>query len=51
VVPTLLLAGLVVGRWWPVAVAAVAWPVLLVVSDAWSVSLPSVVLGGMAVGV
>ncbi len=30
-IPTLLLAGLVVGRWWFVLVAAVVWPVLLVV--------------------
>lgn len=49
-VPTLLLAGLVVGRWWFVAVAAVCWPVLLVVTDAWSVSLTSVFLGGATVG-
>ena len=48
-IPTLLLAGLVVGRWWLVAVAAVSWPVLLLVTDAWSVSLPSVVLGGVTV--
>ena len=50
-VPTLLLAGVVVGRWWLVAVAAALWPVLLVVTDAWPVSLPSVVLGGVAVAV
>lgn len=48
---TLLLAGLVVGRWWLVAVAAAFWPVLLLVTDAWSVSLHSVVLGGATVAV
>ena len=47
---TLLLAGLVVGRWWFVVVAAVCWPVLLVGTDSWSVSLPSVFLGGATVG-
>ncbi len=30
-IPVLLLLGLVIGRWWFVAVAAVGWPVWLVV--------------------
>jgi hypothetical protein len=49
-VVTLVLAGLVVGRWWLVPVAAVLWPMLLVSIEAWSVSLPSVLLGGVIVG-
>jgi hypothetical protein len=31
VIPTLLLAGLLVGRCWMLAVAAVVWPALLLV--------------------
>jgi hypothetical protein len=30
VIPTVLIAGAVVGRWWFVAVAALAWAVLVV---------------------
>ena len=30
-IPSLLLPGLIVGRWWLVPIAAVAWPVLLMV--------------------
>lgn len=35
-IPTLILAGLVLGRWWPWAlvVAAIAWPAALVASNA-----------------
>jgi hypothetical protein len=29
-IPTLILLGLVVGRWWLVAIAAIAWPIALV---------------------
>jgi hypothetical protein len=32
VIPTLILAGLIVGRWWMAAVAAVAWPIVLVLA-------------------
>jgi hypothetical protein len=28
-IPTLILIGLVVGRWWLVAIAAIAWPIAL----------------------
>jgi hypothetical protein len=30
VIPTLILSGFVVGRWWIVPVAIVAWPALLI---------------------
>ena len=33
-IPTLVFYGLVAGRWWIVAAAAVGWPILLVYSDA-----------------
>lgn len=29
-IPTVILAGLLVGRWWAAGVAAVVWPVVLV---------------------
>jgi predicted membrane protein len=29
VIPTLIVAGLIVGRWWAAAVAAVVWPIVL----------------------
>lgn len=34
-IPTMILLGLVLGRWWPVALvtAALGWPLLLVVTD------------------
>ena len=32
VIPTLILAGLIVGRWWMAAVAAVVWPIVLAVT-------------------
>jgi hypothetical protein len=43
VIPTLILAGLLVGRWWALAVAAVAWPVL---ADAGSVEADRRAVGG-----
>ena len=46
----LLLAGLVVGRWWLVGIVAVFWPVLLVVGDVGSASDFALVLGGATVG-
>ena len=46
----LLLAGLVVGRWWLVAVTAVFWPVFLVVGDVGSASNFALILGGATVG-
>jgi hypothetical protein len=35
VIPTLILVGFVLGRWWRIAIplAAVGWPVLLIVTD------------------
>jgi hypothetical protein len=30
VIPTLILGGLIVGRWWLVAIAAIGWPILLI---------------------
>jgi hypothetical protein len=30
VIPTVIVAGALIGRWWAVPVAAVAWPLLLV---------------------
>jgi hypothetical protein len=30
VIPSLILAGLIVGRWWIVPIAMVAWPALLI---------------------
>lgn len=34
-IPTLILVGFVLGRWWRIAIplAAVGWPVLLIVTD------------------
>ena len=47
---TLLLAGLVVGRWWLVAIAAVVWPVVLIVADVGSASNFALALGGGVFG-
>lgn len=47
---TLLLAGLVVGRWWLVAVAAVLWPVVLIAGDVGSASNAALALGGALLG-
>ena len=33
-IPALVFYGLVAGRWWIVAAATAAWPILLVYSDA-----------------
>ena len=47
-IPTVILAGLIVGRWWLVAVAAIAWP--LIVLAAGSLDLSSVPLAaGLAI--
>jgi hypothetical protein len=29
-IPTLILLGVAVGRWWVVALAAIAWPIVLI---------------------
>ncbi len=59
-IPTLLLPGLVIGRWWLVPIAAVGWPVLLIVDGvgtgntwAFAVSAGALAAGnvGIAVGV
>ena len=48
-IPTLLLAGLVAGRWWLVPIAAVTWPALLFV-DGVDLEGPTFVLGAGALG-
>ncbi len=59
-IPTLLLPGLVIGRWWLVPIAAVGWPVLLIIDgvgtgNTWgfTVSAGALAAGnvGIAVGV
>lgn len=57
VIPTLILAGLVLGRWWRTAIAATAitWPVVLVASgvmnvgwgllDAAAIAVPNTAVG------
>lgn len=37
-IPTLILAGLLIGRWWAVPAAAVAWPALLLIVGALDLS-------------
>lgn len=49
-IPTLILAGLVVGRWWFVPVAAVAFPAVLIVGDVGSASNFALALGGGVFG-
>lgn len=50
-IPTLILLGLVFGRWWRLSlvVAAVGWPVLLVATDAMDVEAGLVGAAGLAV--
>jgi hypothetical protein len=51
VIPTLILFGLVFGRWWrlSLATAAVGWPVLLVVDDTMDVEVGLLGAAGLAV--
>ena len=50
-IPTLILFGLVFGRWWRISLlaAAVGWPFLLVVSDVISVEVGLLGAAGLAV--
>jgi hypothetical protein len=47
VIPTLLLAGLIVGRWWAAAVAAVVWPIVLALTLPDGRELDVVVVGAL----
>jgi hypothetical protein len=51
VIPTLILFGLVFGRWWRLCLvtAAVGWPVLLVVDDTMDVEVGLLGAAGLAV--
>ena len=51
VIPTMIVFGLVFGRWWRVSLvaAAVAWPVLLVADDVMEVELGLIGAAGLAV--
>ncbi|PZG11978.1 hypothetical protein C1I95_26845 [Micromonospora craterilacus] len=51
-IPTLILFGLVFGRWWrsTLVVAALGWPVLLVVTDALDVEPRLLTAAVLAVG-
>jgi hypothetical protein len=56
VIPTLLLSGALIGRWWLVAVAAVVWPALLIVTGVdsgagFAVGARALGAANMAVGV
>jgi hypothetical protein len=50
-IPTMILFGLIVGRWWRVSlvVAALVWPLLLVVTDVAGIN--STLLGAAALAV
>jgi len=50
-IPTLILFGLVFGRWWRLSLvtAAVGWPVLLVVDDTMDVEVGLLGAAGLAV--
>ncbi len=49
-IPTLILFGLVFGRWWRISlmIAAVAWPALLVTTDVMSVEVGLLGAAGLA---
>ena len=51
-IPTLILFGLVLGRWWQLSLvaAALGWPVLLVATDVMSVELGLLGASALAVG-
>jgi hypothetical protein len=50
-IPSLILFGVVLGRWWPVplVIAAVGWPLLLVATDVMTVEPGLVGASGLAV--
>ena len=50
-IPTLIMFGLVFGRWWRLTLvtAALGWPILLVLSDVMSVELGLLGAAGLAV--
>lgn len=50
-IPSLLLVGLVLGRWWwlPLLLAALGWPTLLVATEAMTVTPGLVGAAGLAV--
>lgn len=48
-IPSLILGGLVVGRWWMVPVAMVAWPALLIGTGVGSG--PHLIAGGSLIAV
>lgn len=55
-IPTLILAGLLVGRWWMLAVAAVAWPAYLILTQrgtglAFALTAAAIAIPNAAVGV
>jgi hypothetical protein len=47
VIPTLIVAGLIVGRWWMAAVAAVVWPIVLAVTLTDGRGLATLVAGAL----
>ncbi|GAA6527867.1 hypothetical protein [Intrasporangium sp. DVR] len=49
-IPTMILFGLVLGRWWPVTllVAAFGWPALLVATDVVSVNAGLIAAAALA---
>jgi hypothetical protein len=51
VIPTLILFGLLVGRWWRLSLVAgaVGWPVLLVATDVMDVEVGLLAAAGLAV--
>jgi hypothetical protein len=51
VIPTLILFGLIFGRWWrsSLVAAAVGWPVLLVATDTMDVEVGLLAAAGLAV--
>lgn len=53
-IPTLLLPGLILGRWWLVPIAAVAWPALLVadaIGGGWGFAVSAGALAAVNVAV
>ncbi|MET7747776.1 hypothetical protein [Micromonospora sp. NPDC005367] len=50
-IPTLMLFGLVLGRWWRLSLiaAAAGWPILLVASDVVNIELALLTASGLAV--
>jgi hypothetical protein len=49
-IPSLILLGLLLGRWWwlPLTIAAVGWPVLLVATETMDVTPGLVAASGLA---